>query len=193
MDKRRSKTNALLDAQRAGCPAQQEMPESPCAPSALRIRARHGSPAGRGLTAPPAVRSPSQRRACAGGGRNVGVDGNQANERPVHAAGKACEKSVAGAGAAEAATVASASAVDASIDGDAAVAAAAFLSSSHTEEISSTAVVRIFLFATFDIFCFHVKRGSTVHDSQKASLYISACPPACTGSGQPQITQHHGL
>jgi len=130
MDKRRSKTNALLDAQRAGCPAQQEMPESPCAPSALRIRARHGSPAGRGLTAPPAVRSPSQRRACAGGGRNVGVDGNQANERPVHAAGEACEKSVAGAGAAEAATVASASAVDASIDGDAAVAAAAFLSSS---------------------------------------------------------------
>jgi len=105
------------------------------------------------------VRSPSRRRACAGGGRNVGVDGNQANERPVHAAGEAGKKSAAGAGAAEAATVASASAVDGSIDGDAAVAAAAFLSPSHTEDLSSTAVARIFSFATFDIFCFHVKRG----------------------------------
>jgi len=105
------------------------------------------------------VRSPSQRRACAGGGRNVGVDGNQANERPVHAVGEACEKSAAGAGAAEAATVASAWAVDASIDGDAAVAAAAFLFPSHTEDLSSTAVARIFSFATFDIFCFHVNRG----------------------------------
>jgi len=69
------------------------------------------------------------------------------------------EKSAAGAGAAEAATVASASAVDASIDGDAAVAAAAFSSPSHTEDLSFTAVARIFPFATFDIFCFHVKRG----------------------------------
>jgi len=112
-----------------------------------------------GLTAPPAVRSPSRRRACAGSGRNVGVNGNQANERPVHVAGEAGEKSSAGAGAAEVATVASTSAVDASIDGDAAVAAAAFLSPSHTEELSSTAVARIFSFSTFDIFCFHVKRG----------------------------------
>jgi len=159
MDKRRSKSNALLDAQRAGCPARKGKPQGPCAPSALRVRARHGSPAGRGLTTPPAARSPSRRRACAGGGRNVGVDGIQANERPVHAAGEAGEKSSAGAGAAEAATVASASAVDASVDGDAAVAAAAFLSPSHTEEFSSTAVARIFSFATFDIFCFHVKRG----------------------------------
>ena len=158
MDKRRSKSSALLDAQRAGCLARQGKPQSPCTPSALRVRARHGS-AGRGLTAPPAVRSPSRCRACAGSGRNVGVDGNQANERPVHTVGEAGEKSAAGAGAAEAATVASASAVDACIDGDAAVAAAAFLSPSHTEDLSSTAVARIFSFATFDIFCFRVKRG----------------------------------
>jgi len=105
------------------------------------------------------VRSPSRRHACAGGGRNVGVDGNQANERPVHVAGEAGEKSAAGAGAAEAATVASASAVDAFIDGDAAVAAAAFSSPSHTEDLSSTAVARISSFATFDIFCFHFKLG----------------------------------
>jgi len=104
------------------------------------------------------VRSPSRCRACAGGGRNVGVDGNQADERPVHAAGEAGERSAAGAGAAEAATVASASAVDASIDGNAAVAAAAFLSPSQTEDLSSTAVAGIFSFATFDIFI-HVKRG----------------------------------
>jgi len=105
------------------------------------------------------VRSPSQCRACAGGGRNVGVDDNQADERPVHAAGGAGEKSAVGAGAAEAATVASASAVDASIDGNAAVAAAAFLSPSHAEDLSSTAVARMFSFAFFAIFCFHVKRG----------------------------------
>ena len=55
--------------------------------------------------------------------------------------------------------MASAWAVDASIDGDAAVAAAAFLFPSHTEDLSFTAVARIFSFATFDIFCFHVKRG----------------------------------
>ena len=94
-----------------------------------------------------------------GGGRNVGVDGNQAHERPVHAAGEAGDEGAAGAGAAEAATVASASAVDASIDGDAAVAAAALLSPSHTEDLTYTAVARIFLFATFGIFCFHFKRG----------------------------------
>jgi len=105
------------------------------------------------------VRSPSRHRACAGGGRNVGVDSNRANERPVHAAGEAGEKSAAGAGAAVTATVASASSVDASIDGDAAVAAAAFLSPSHTEDLSSTAVARMFSFASFDIFSFHVKLG----------------------------------
>ena len=159
MDKRRSKSHALLDAQRAGCPARKGKPQGPCAPTALRVRARRGSPAGRGLTAPPAVRSLSRRRACAGSGRNVGVDGNQANERPVHTVGEAGEKSAAGAGAAEAATVASAWAVDACIDGDAAVAAAAFLSPSHTEDLSSTAVARISSFATFDILCFHIKLG----------------------------------
>jgi len=159
MDEGRSKSNALLDAQRAGFPARQGKPRRSCALSAVRVRARHGSPAGRELTAPPAVRSPSRRRACAGGGHNVDVDGNQANERPVHAVREAGEKSAAGAGAAEVATVASASAVDASIDGDSAIAAAAFLSPSHTEYLSSTAVARILSFATFDIFCFHVKRG----------------------------------
>jgi len=65
----------------------------------------------------------------------------------------------AGAGAAEAATVASVSAVDASIDGAAAVAAAALLSPSHTADLTSIAAARIFSFATFAIFCFHVKRG----------------------------------
>jgi len=55
--------------------------------------------------------------------------------------------------------VASASAVDASVDGDAAVAAATFLSPSHTEDLTSTEVAPIFWFATFAIFCFHVKRG----------------------------------
>jgi len=55
--------------------------------------------------------------------------------------------------------VASASAVDAFLDGAAAVAAAAFFTLSHTKDLSSTAVARIFSFATFDIFCFHVKRG----------------------------------
>jgi len=52
-----------------------------------------------------------------GGGRNVGVDANQAHERPVHAAGEAGDDGAAGAGAAEAATVASASAVDAPLIG----------------------------------------------------------------------------
>jgi len=152
MDKRRSKSRALLDAQRAGCPARQRKPQGPCAPSALRVRARHGSPAGRGLTAPPAVHSPSQRRACASGGRNVGVDGNQANERPLHTAGEAGEKSAAGAGAAETATVASASAVAASVDGDAAVAAAAFLSPSHKKTFppqQSHASLRSLLLTSF--------------------------------------------
>jgi len=49
--------------------------------------------------------------------------------------------------------------VNASIDGHAAVAAAALLSPSHTEDLTSTAVARIISFATFAIFCFHVKRG----------------------------------
>jgi len=92
-----------------------------------------------------------------GGGRNVGVEGNQAHERPVHAAGEAGHEGAAGAAAAEAAKVASASAVDAAIGGDAAVAAIALLSPSHTKDLTSTAVARIFSLGTFAIFCFHVR------------------------------------